>query len=203
MDADSVYKEIYSAEIEKGCSKGMASAIAYATLKKDFTKQNGKWIPKEEDLSKTQPGNVYVDAPLENISTAPQLKKFNITKFQEDQQLVFGWCMISQWEDGTEYYDYEGDGIDPQELETMAYNYVLNFGDVDLNHEYETLGRVVESVVTTLEKQAALGITNPIPVGWFIGLKIQDDQLWQDIKSGVYESFSIGGQAERNRIDSV
>ena len=65
---------------------------------------------------------------------------------------------------------------------------------------------MVESLVFTNDLQKALGIVckdaegNPI-VGWFVGMKITDDQAWADTKAGKYKMFSIGGEGVRVPIE--
>jgi hypothetical protein len=44
------------------------------------------------------------------------------------------------------------------------------------------------------------GIPNPspfesLPYGtWYVGYKIEDDQVWEDVKSGKFVGFSLEGQ---------
>jgi hypothetical protein len=57
---------------------------------------------------------------------------------------------------------------------------------------------MVESVVFTKEKMAAMGIPEGIvPEGWWIGYYIEEDTTWQKVKSGEYSMFSIGGRGTR------
>jgi len=38
------------------------------------------------------------------------------------------------------------------------------------------------------------------PTGWFIGMKITDDEVWKKVKAGEYQAFSIGGRGNRTEL---
>lgn len=122
-----------------------------------------------------------------------------ITKADEDKRLVFGWASIAV-ENGEQLEDIQHDMIDPEDLEEAAYEYVLNFRDTGEEHlsNFRKKGKLVESCVFTEEKQQAMGLApGTLPVGWWIGLYIEDDDAWKRIKNGTYRMFSIEGRAER------
>ena len=126
-----------------------------------------------------------------------------IKKTDDEQQLVFGWLSVAVDKSGETVIDIQGDIIEPQELEYAAYDFVLHARKAGDAHErIEGIGRLVESMVFTVEKQQALGIPeNTVPIGWFVGFKIDDEQVWKKVKSGEYGSFSIGGKALREVIE--
>ena len=118
-----------------------------------------------------------------------------------DQRLVFGWANVAVRVDGEQIIDWQQDAIDPDELERAAYDYVANFGTAGEMHQRGGVGHVIESVVFTKEKAAALGIPEDIlPEGWWIGFKITDDEVWEKIKNGEYSMFSIEGKAVREEM---
>lgn len=123
----------------------------------------------------------------------------NITKTDDDQRLVFGWLSVAKDAAGNEVVDLQGDIIDPDELEKAAYDYVLHSREAGDSHKrYEGIGKIVTSIVTTREIQKAMGIPEGIvPEGWFVGYHIDDQKVWKAIKSGEYQSFSIGGIGKR------
>ena len=57
------------------------------------------------------------------------------------------------------------------------------------------VGVMVESVVFTAEKRAAMGIGDAVPDGWWVGYLIRDEDAWRRIVSGEYSMFSIEGAA--------
>lgn len=121
-----------------------------------------------------------------------------INKIDDDQRLVFGWASVITNEDGTQLVDQQGDVIEIAELEGAVYDFVMSYWPTaGVNHE-RPCGQLVESIVFTTKKLEMLGITDSkIQLGWWVGFKIWDDQVWQKIKSGEYKMFSIGGTATR------
>lgn len=129
-----------------------------------------------------------------------QEQKFDIVKINDDKQIAFGFCMFSQDLHGNQVVDIQGDAITPDELEKMAYGYMLNGRDVGQLHMTSGEGCVVESMVFTEDKMKAIGIKGDVPVAWWVGLKINNPEAWALVKSGEYKAFSIEGIAER--VDS-
>ena len=133
-------------------------------------------------------------------------KDFSIFKTDDDKRLVFGWASISVTVDGEQLEDRQQDMIDPEDLEEAAYEYVLNFRDTGEEH-IQTMrkkGKLVESCVFTAEKQKALGIPDgTLPIGWWIGFKIEDDSAWEKVKNGTYRMFSIEGKANRVPVEKA
>ena len=127
---------------------------------------------------------------------------FEITKI-DDEHLVFGWLSVAINKSGEVIEDSQGDIIDPEELEKAAYDFVLVSREAgDMHKRVEGIGHIVESMVFTLEKQEALGIPpETVPVGWWVGFKIFDEDVWKRIKSGELSAFSIGGRGQREEID--
>ena len=63
------------------------------------------------------------------------------------------------------------------------------------------VAKLIESVVFTEEKMKLLGIpAGTLPVGWWIGFQVQDEDVWEKVKDGTYSMFSIEGEAERIEI---
>ena len=129
---------------------------------------------------------------------------FHIAKADEDQRLVFGWALVSERTDGETIIDHQGDIVDPDELEKGAYEYVLKFRDAGEEHigTLRKKANMVESCVFTPEKMKALGIPEgTVPVGWWIGFHVDDDDTWEKIKNGTYNMFSIEGKAVREPVN--
>lgn len=117
----------------------------------------------------------------------------------EESQIVFGWANVTLNEDGTIPEDYQSDAIETDELEAAAYNFVLNKGMANQEHKYGTeCGYLVESMMFTKEKMHALNIPpETIPEGWFVGFYIPDRDVFEKVKDGTYNMFSIEGKARR------
>lgn len=124
--------------------------------------------------------------------------KFKIMKSDDDKMLAFGWASVSMRVDGELIEDWQGDMIEPEELEAAAYEYVRLYGDGGEMHERGGVAVLIESVVFTEEKMQVMGIpTGTLPIGWWIGFKVTDEEVWQKVKDGTYPMFSIEGEAER------
>ena len=131
---------------------------------------------------------------------------YTIAKTVDDKKLVFGWASISFTADGEQLEDLQHDIINPEDLEEAVYEYVLNFRDTGEEHRpnLRKKGKLVESCVFTLEKQKAMGLPEGIlPVGWWIGFKIEDDEAWEKVKNGTYRMFSIEGKAQRVPVEKA
>ena len=138
------------------------------------------------------------------LTAADVEKSVSIFKTDDDKRLVFGWASVSITVDGEQLEDRQQDLIDPEDLEEAAYEYVLHFRDTGERHNpnLRKKGKLVESCVFTAEKQKAMGIPEGIiPVGWWIGFKIEDDEAWEKVKNGVYKMFSIEGKANRVPVE--
>ena len=123
---------------------------------------------------------------------------FRIAKSDDEKMLAFGWANVSMRVDGELIEDWQGDIIEPEELEAAAYEYVRLYGDGGEMHERGGVAVLIESVVFTEDKMAAMGIpAGTLPVGWWIGFKVLDKGVWDKVKDGTYSMFSIEGEAER------
>lgn len=138
-------------------------------------------------------------AGSQQVKKADVLKgRFKIMKSDDEKMLAFGWASVSMRVDGELIEDWQGDIIEPGELEDAAYDYVRLYGEGGEMHERGGVAVLVESAVFTEEKMAAMGIpAGTLPVGWWIGFKVTDPDVWEKVKDGTYPMFSIEGEAER------
>lgn len=124
--------------------------------------------------------------------------RFKIQKADDDKRLAFGWASASVTINGETVEDCVGDVIDVEELEQAAYNFVELYREGGEMHERGGCAVLVESVIFTPEKIAAMGIPEgTVPTGWWIGFKVTDDDVWAKVKDGTYPMFSIEGEAVR------
>jgi hypothetical protein len=137
-------------------------------------------------------------------------EKIKIVKIEEEQRLVFGFFNINKIGDDL-VEDLQGDLIETETLEKAAYDFVLNARVAGEEHVRKNVGRLVESIMLTYEKQQAiteclktLGIDATFDLGcegWFGGFKVDDDTVWSAVKEGDYPAFSIGGSGTRSPIE--
>ena len=147
-----------------------------------------------------------IKADTEVIQMEKSDEIFSVYKTDDDKRLVFGWASVSITVDGEQIEDRQQDMIDPEDLEAAAYEYVLKFRDTGEEHisTMRKKGKLVESCVFTAEKQKAMGIPEGIlPIGWWIGFKIEDDAAWEKVKNGTYKMFSIEGKAHRVPVEKA
>lgn len=126
---------------------------------------------------------------------------FDIHKAREDEGLVSGWANVAINKDGSLPLDWQDDVIAPETLEKAAIQFMLDYRDSGEMHRGDSKGTIVESIVLTKEKQAALGIPEGIvPEGWFITVKVHDPEVFEKVKNGTYRMFSIQGSAKRVKL---
>ena len=124
-----------------------------------------------------------------------------ITKFDEEQQMVFGWGYVCRRKDGSLVVDHSGEIVSIKEIEKAAYDYCLHARDMKQMHRGDVRGSLIELFVSTKEKRAAMGIAEgQLPDGLWLGFKIHDEQAWKDVKSGRTRMFSLGGRAQRREL---
>ncbi len=124
--------------------------------------------------------------------------RFKIQKADDDKRLAFGWASASATINGETVEDCVGDIIEIEELEQAAYKFVELYREGGEMHERGGCAVLVESVIFTPEKMAAMGIPEgTVPAGWWIGFKVTDDDVWAKVKDGTYPMFSIEGEAVR------
>jgi len=125
-------------------------------------------------------------------------KPTRIVKLDEDNHLVFGWANVSIRKDGDTVVDSYNDVIEPDTLEAAAYVFNLNFRETGVMHKGASVGRLVESFFVTPEKLAKMNLpTDALPIGWWVGFHVEDDDVWEQVKKGTYSMFSIQGTAVR------
>ena len=114
--------------------------------------------------------------------------------------LVFGWANVTVDETGTIPEDFQGDCIPTEVLEAAAYSFNLKshkYCNEEHRHKTEC-GYLVESMMFTKEKMAAMGIPEgTVPEGLWVGFYIPDDEVYAKVKAGAYNMFSIEGNGQR------
>lgn len=128
-----------------------------------------------------------------------------ISKLNEDKRLAFGWCSVSEI-DGQKVKDLQGDYAPIDEIEKSAYAYVVTSrvgGDMHSRNGQSPVhtSDLVESFVATPEKLEQMGLSKSaaaaVPVGWWVGFKVNDDEQWQMVKDGRRAGFSVHGRGSR------
>lgn len=91
--------------------------------------------------------------------------------------------------------DRHGDEVSAENIEEVAQDFLANYQNVDVMHTLENVGVPVESWVT----RSALDFDGKeVPAGsWMLSVKVNNDEVWQAVKSGELTGFSIFGKGQR------
>jgi hypothetical protein len=114
---------------------------------------------------------------------------------KKEERFVFGVVLVPN------EVDAQGEIYSPDEVRKAAHSFMELFGgQLKLMHK----GRPVDGVLVletylTKQKEAHGGETFPEGT-WLLAVRVQDDALWKDVKSGAFTGFSIGGTALRERL---
>jgi len=123
-----------------------------------------------------------------------------IAKVDEDRRLVFGWAYVAVDKSGTAVVDHSGDVMDVDSLEDVVYDYVVESREGNVMHAGEPVSTLVESVMLTPEKLQKMGIADAPQAAWWVGFRVNDDAVWQRVKSGELAAFSIEGMGMREEL---
>lgn len=147
-----------------------------------------------------------VDMPAQGEGAKALLLKsgdaFSITarviKQSDELGLVFGHAFASSLDGGqTGHVDSQSDVIDPDFLKT-AMEFMEAGGPTDVNHDFESDGRIVFAWPLMPEVNDALGIKSDV-VGLAVAVK-PSPETYARFKSGELTGFSIAGIGERSPI---
>lgn len=121
-----------------------------------------------------------------------------IAKADDSEQRLFGWASIAVQKDGTPLLDLQGDVIEIRDLEEAWYSYVTESGELNFQHSGPVRGHMIEAMVFTPEKIAALGLPpDSLPLGAWVGYHLPALADYQLVKSLGFFMFSIEGEALR------
>ena len=114
-----------------------------------------------------------------------------ILKTDDERHVVYG--IVYAPDD----VDTQGDYATAKEIEKAAYNFMAaaRIYHVDTDHSFENVPAFVAESWLTKPPDS---LFPDEPAGaWAVGIKIEDPNLWQAIKSGKYRALSFAGFCER------
>lgn len=127
---------------------------------------------------------------------------FEIKDFDEEKRMAFGWASVSITENGKIVLDSQDDIIELHVLEDAVYKFVEFYREAGEMHERGDCGVLIESIIFTKEKLTAMNIPDGVvPLGWWIGFRVTDDDTWEKIKKHELNMFSIEGEAIREEVN--
>ncbi|MCC7271415.1 MAG: hypothetical protein IT561_02025 [Alphaproteobacteria bacterium] len=135
-----------------------------------------------------------------DAATHPFALALPIAKADTALRTVWGWASVAT-EDGVPVVDAEGDVVPIDELVRAAHAFMAQSrrgaaGHADGGDQIPAVGTVVESLVASRAVQEALGVDLGRE-GWFVGIRIDDDDAWRQVLAGELPALSIGGVARR------
>jgi len=140
---------------------------------------------------------MWSDEPVSEMTKEVQIEG-QIVKQLDEERLAFGWAYVATVK-GEVSLDHSGEFIRPELLAKAATNFMLSMRTAKRMHSGESIGEVIHSMPLTNDVAKALGIQSDRE-GWIIAIKVYDDQVWQDVKSGKLSAFSIGGRALKEMV---
>lgn len=134
-----------------------------------------------------------------------QTTRGKIEKIDAEKRLVFGWAYVAKIGDD-QVTDHSGDFVVDvaKDLEDAVYDYVLHSREGDEMHTEQVTSRLVESIVLSPEKYAQLGIekSDGLLQGWWVGFKVENDDVWKKVQNGELGMFSFQGKGTRETVDA-
>lgn len=149
-------------------------------------------------MNKAMDGKAHVELMGSPKKTINNAAKF--IKVDEEQRIAWGWASVSTVK-GELVVDTDEDTISPEEMVKMANAFMLDVRTAKAMHKGNEIGEVIHSLPLTDELAKAFGIESDTE-GWIIGMKIHSDEIWEQVKTGELEAFSIGGLAMTEEINA-
>ena len=164
-------------------------------------------IDENGKLGLTAMGLVDVPAIEENW-VALSSDKVKLSSVDKERRMLYGAALIPEKlilridKNNEEYYmKFERDTI--EQLAHDFYKKNLHH-TTNLQHQYPVTGvTIVESWLKegNSDKSLALGLSD-LPDGtWFIGAKVDDDTVWEEVKAGAIRGFSIEGMFTEQSVE--
>lgn len=120
-----------------------------------------------------------------------KLKSDKLYKFTKDQQILIGPALVPDKpiyrnDEHGEYYI----SFDTSSIKQIAADYLKHL-QINIDHNESIPATVLESWIKESENDKSVDYGFDLPVGtWFIKIHIDNNEVWQDIKSNKY-GFSI------------
>ena len=115
-----------------------------------------------------------------------------------EERLVLGIVLEPTKEMGAP--DTQRDVYSADEVRKSAYRFMEEYQTIGLQHRSDISDRV-KILLNWIALEDTTINGQPVTAGtWLLGVRVQDDALWQDVKDGKITGFSIGGIATRTAV---
>lgn len=142
----------------------------------------------------------HIKAALSNLTKAVESidnrddKSIVMKKVDSDQRKILGVVLEP------DAFDLHNDIYSAEEVRKACENYNANCLRGNVEHLINT-DKLVVTKSFVLEVDATIG-DQPVKAGsWLMEMKVNDDTLWDMVKSGDFTGFSIGGKAAIEDIE--
>ena len=164
-------------------------------------------IDENGKLGLTAMGLVDVPAIEENW-VALSSEKVKLSSVDKERRMLYGAALIPEKlilridKNNEEYYMK----FERETIERLAHDFYKKnlHHTTNLQHQYPVTGvTIVESWLKegNSDKSLALGLSD-LPDGtWFIGAKVDDDSVWEEVKAGAIRGFSIEGMFTEQSVE--
>lgn len=97
--------------------------------------------------------------------------------------------------------DAQGDIYDAATIRKAAHMYMERFQNVGLQHKQMVNDKVILVESYLAPANIVVGSTTIKAGTWLMAVRVDDDELWGQVKSGAITGFSIGGWAARTPVE--
>lgn len=115
-----------------------------------------------------------------------------IKKIDDEEQIV--WAEVY----APDFPDSQGDFATAETIKKMAYNFMKsgNLHAIDKNHDNKYTGSfIVESFIARKDDKVF------IPGAWVVGVHVPDQEIWDEIKKGDINGFSMQALAIKKPVE--
>lgn len=124
-------------------------------------------------------------------------KKRHIILSNQEKRIICGAVLVPDFPI-YRYNEYDGEyyiTFPKETIQHLAYNYISNghISTFTSQHEKAVYGvNIIESWIKTSENDKSVDLGLDLPIGsWIVMAKVNDDNIWNDIKEGKMNGFSI------------
>ncbi len=167
----------------------------YCVLSQDGSRSFGCFKTKEEAQKRLAQVEGFKRKEGSDMSDeVEKVYEFDIAKADDEKMQVFGVVLEP------DSVDTQGDTISAEEIERAAHRFLVKSRVIGKQHKQKAEADVIESAIA--RSPFKLGDQEVKAGSWVIGVQVNDQALWEGIKSGEFTGFSVGGRAIRRAVDA-
>lgn len=156
------------------------------------------FIDEEDEVSGIEAISVVENPAIESDFIALKKQEFKLAEIDKEKRLIMGAALIPnkpiyRQNENQEYYIYFSKTTVRKASELFFMR--GNQNNATLEHQLELKGlTAVESWIVESEQDKSRMYDLNVPMGtWMVSMKVLNDEVWEQVKSGVVKGFSIEG----------